>query len=86
MVIYYMFCFFVIGAVMGSFYNVVGYRIPNGLSIVKPGSFCTTCNHKLKWYELIPVLSYLIQGGKCRECNERISVIYPMVEINTGIL
>lgn len=76
----------VIGCIFGSFYNVVGYRIPNGLSIVRPGSFCPKCNHTLKWYELIPVVSYLIQKGKCRVCKERISIIYPMVEITTGIL
>lgn len=76
----------IIGCIFGSFYNVVGYRIPNGLSIVRPGSFCPKCNHNLKWYELIPIISYLIQGGKCRSCGNRISVIYPMVEITTGIL
>lgn len=76
----------IMGTIFGSFYNVVGYRIPNGLSIVKPGSFCPKCNHSLKWYELIPVFSYLFQQGKCRNCKERISIIYPMVEITTGIL
>lgn len=76
----------IMGAVFGSFYNVVGYRIPNGLSIVRPGSFCPKCNHSLKWYELIPVFSYLFQQGKCEFCKERISIIYPMVEITTGIL
>jgi len=76
----------IMGCIFGSFYNVVGYRIPNGLSIVKPGSFCPKCNHSLKWYELIPVLSYLFQNGRCKCCKERISIIYPMVEITTGIL
>lgn len=76
----------ILGCIFGSFYNVVGYRIPNGLSIVKPGSFCPKCEHSLKWYELIPVLSYLIQRGKCRSCHEKISVIYPLVEVTTGIL
>lgn len=76
----------IVGCIFGSFYNVVGYRIPNGLSIVKPGSFCPKCNHSLKWYELIPVVSYLIQNGRCRKCSEKISIIYPMVEITTGIL
>lgn len=76
----------IIGTIFGSFYNVVGYRIPNGLSIVRPGSFCPKCNHSLKWYELIPIFSYVFQQGKCRSCKERISIIYPMVEITTGIL
>lgn len=76
----------IMGTIFGSFYNVVGYRIPNGLSIVKPGSFCPKCNHSLKWYELIPIFSYIFQKGKCKCCKERISIIYPMVEITTGIL
>ncbi len=76
----------IMGSIFGSFFNVVGYRIPKNLSIVSPGSFCPKCNHKLKWYELIPIVSYLIQGGKCRSCHEKISVIYPMIEITTAIL
>lgn len=71
---------------LGSFYNVVGYRIPNNLSIVKPGSFCPKCKHELKWYELIPVFSFLIQGGKCRKCKCKISLFYPIIELLTGIL
>lgn len=75
-----------IGCIFGSFFNVVGYRIPMNLSIVRPGSFCPKCNHNLKWYELIPVFSYLIQRGKCRCCHEKISIIYPVIEMTTGIL
>ena len=56
---------FIIGLVFGSFYNVVGYRLPNNMSIVFPASHCTNCNHKLKFYELIPVISYIFLGGKC---------------------
>ncbi len=79
-------CFF-FGLIFGSFYNVVGWRIPKGLSIVKPAhSFCPKCKHKLKWYELIPVLSYLIQGGKCRACHEKIAPFYTIIELTTGIL
>ncbi len=77
---------FIYGLMLGSFYNVVGYRIPNNLSIVHPGSFCPKCNHKLKWYELIPVFSFLIQGGKCRKCKSKISLFYPFIELTTGIL
>lgn len=76
----------IMGSIFGSFFNVVGYRIPKNLSIVSPGSFCPKCNHQLKWYELIPIVSYIVQGGKCRSCHERISVIYPMIEITTAIL
>ena len=75
-----------IGCIFGSFFNVIGYRVPKGLSIVSPGSFCPKCKHNLKWYELIPIFSYLVQKGKCRKCHERISIIYPIVEMTTGIL
>lgn len=77
---------FIYGLLFGSFFNVVGYRIPNNLSIVKPGSFCPKCQHKLNWYELIPVLSFLIQKGKCRKCKCNISLFYPLMELLTGIL
>lgn len=77
---------FIYGLMLGSFYNVVGYRIPNNLSIVRPGSFCPKCNHELKWYELIPVFSFLIQKGKCRKCKCKISLFYPFIELSTGIL
>ncbi len=78
--------FFIIGSLLGSFYNVVGLRIPNGESIVYPSSHCPRCGHKLKWYELIPVISYLFLKGKCRNCKEKISWIYPFIELLTAIL
>ena len=77
---------FVIGLVLGSFYNVVGLRVPQGESIVKPGSHCPKCQHQLAWYENIPVLSYLFLFGKCRGCKTKISLIYPVMEILTGLL
>ena len=77
---------FIFGLVFGSFYNVVGYRLPNNMSIIFPGSHCPNCNHELKFYELIPVLSYIFQGGKCRKCKKKISVIYPFFELLTGTL
>lgn len=86
MEIVYTILMLIIGCIFGSFFNVVGYRVPKGLSIVSPGSFCPKCNHNLKWYELIPVFSYLIQKGKCRCCHEKISLIYPIIELTTGIL
>lgn len=79
--------FFIIGLILGSFYNVVGYRLPKGESIIKPKySYCPNCNHRLKWYELIPLLSYIIQLGKCRKCHKHISFSYPMIELITGVL
>ena len=77
---------FIYGLLFGSFFNVVGYRIPNNMSIIKPRSACPKCKHQLEWYELIPVLSFLIQKGKCRNCNCKISLFYPLVELLTGIL
>lgn len=82
----YIFLFFILGTVLGSFYNVVGFRLPKGEEIVFTKSHCTACNHPLKWYELIPILSFFIQGGKCRYCKEKISLFYPFIELCTGLL
>lgn len=76
----------ILGLILGSFYNVVGLRIPNGESIIKPRSHCPKCNHKLSWYENIPVLSYIFLGGKCKNCKQKISIIYPIIEILTSFL
>ena len=78
--------FFIIGITFGSFYNVLGLRVPKNESIVYPGSHCVRCGHELKWYELIPVFSYLFLLGKCRNCKEKISLMYPLIELLTGIL
>lgn len=79
--------FFILGTVLGSFYNVVGYRLPKEESVLKPkNSYCPNCHNRLKWYELIPILSYIIQLGKCRHCHHKISIFYPMIEFLTGIL
>ncbi len=77
---------FILGLIFGSFYNVVGYRLPNNMSIVFPQSHCPNCNHKLKFYELIPVLSYIFLLGRCKVCKKRISFSYPFFEIVTGVL
>lgn len=71
---------------MGSFYNVVGYRLPNDMSVVKPSSHCPNCNHKLGPLELIPVFSYIFQGAKCKSCKEKIAIFYPTMELLTGLL
>ena len=86
MTLLYTFFFFVLGLVFGSFYNVVGYRLPFGKSLITPGSECPKCHHRLKWYELIPVISFLIQRGKCTLCGEKISKFYPLMELLTGLL
>lgn len=75
-----------LGLCVGSFLNVVIYRLPNGMSLSKPGSHCTKCNYSLKWYDNIPVLSYLCLGGKCRKCKSRISPRYILVELANMLL
>ncbi|WP_042354909.1 prepilin peptidase [Bacillus rubiinfantis] len=77
---------FLYGITLGSFYNVVGLRVPVNESIVKPRSHCPNCNHTLTASELIPVLSYVLLRGKCRRCKAPISPFYPIVELATGIM
>ncbi|MBO8204259.1 prepilin peptidase [Prochlorococcus marinus] len=77
---------FLIGICIGSFLNVVIYRLPVGLSIIKPRSFCPKCKNKIPWSSNIPLLSFLFQKGKCSFCNSKISFQYPLIEIITGVL
>jgi len=77
---------FILGIVIGSFLNVCIYRIPMEKSIAFPPSHCTNCKHSLKPLDLIPILSYICLGGKCKYCNEKISVRYPIIEVINGIL
>ena len=86
MTIFWLVYAFVIGICIGSFLNVVILRGLSGESIVLPPSHCTKCNHKLAWYDNIPLLSYIILAGKCRYCKEKISPQYPIVEFVTGIV
>lgn len=72
------------GGLVGSFLNVCIYRIPNKKSIVYPPSSCMSCNAKIKFYDNVPILSYLILKGKCRSCGVSLSVQYPIVEFLTG--
>jgi prepilin signal peptidase PulO-like enzyme (type II secretory pathway) len=81
----FVFIFF-LGTIIGSFLNVVIFRLNTGKSIAKGRSICMTCNRTLRWYELLPVLSFLIQSGRCRRCASRISHQYPIVEFLTGIV
>ncbi len=77
---------FLYGLLIGSFLNVCIYRIPKGESITFPPSHCPACKKPLKWYNLIPVLSYVAQRGKCGYCKEKISLQYPIIELLNGIL
>lgn len=74
------------GIIIGSFLNVVVYRVPKGESIVRPRSHCTQCDHTLRAWELIPIFSFLMLRGRCHKCGSKISWRYPGVEILTGIL
>ena len=76
---------FLIGICFGSFFNVVIYRLPLELSIVRPRSFCPKCKSRISWRENIPLLSWLIQKGKCRNCENKISISYPIIEFLTGV-
>ncbi len=77
---------FLIGAVLGSFYNVLIYRLPKNISIVSPPSHCPKCGSRIRWFDNIPILSYLLLRGRCRECGARIPIQYPLVELTSGIL
>ncbi len=71
----------VLGLVFGSFMNVLVYRMPRGISIINPPSSCPKCKKPIRWYSNIPVISFVVQRGRCTECGERISPIYPVVEL-----
>jgi leader peptidase (prepilin peptidase)/N-methyltransferase len=77
---------FFLGLIFGSFFNVCILRIPNHKSIVMPPSHCPNCNYELKWYDNIPILSYIILRGKCRNCKSAISPRYAIIEFLTGVL
>jgi leader peptidase (prepilin peptidase) / N-methyltransferase len=81
----YIFLTFV-GAAVGSFLNVLILRIPEGQSIVLPSSHCPNCGHAIRFYDNIPIISYLTLRGKCRDCHEKISVQYPVVEAVTALM
>jgi prepilin signal peptidase PulO-like enzyme (type II secretory pathway) len=75
-----------VGAAVGSFLNVVIYRLPAGLNIAWPGSFCPLCHHPIRWYDNIPVLGWVLLQGRCRDCRAPIAVRYPLVEAATSLL
>jgi len=77
---------FIFGIVIGSFLNVLIYRIPKGENIAYPASKCQSCQTPLKWWHNIPIASWLFLGGKCHFCKEKISMQYPLIEFGTGII
>lgn len=82
---FYVFAF-IFGAVVGSFLNVCIYRLPKDESVVFPPSHCPNCDYKIRFYDNIPIVSYLLLGGKCRSCKTSISLQYPAVELINGLL
>ncbi|NPA57816.1 MAG: prepilin peptidase [Aquificae bacterium] len=78
--------FFIFGTIIGSFLNVLIYRLPRDKSPLKPAfSFCPSCGSQVKWYDNIPVISYIVLKGKCRNCGSSIGIRYPLVELLTGV-
>lgn len=76
---------FIMGTVFGSFYTLAVYRIPKNIDIIKKHSYCPNCNHKLGFFELIPILSYIFLGGKCKSCKQKIRIRYLILEVLGGI-
>ncbi|MHB1002872.1 MAG: prepilin peptidase [Thermoleophilia bacterium] len=76
----------VAGAIIGSFLNVVIYRLPKQESLVRPGSHCPHCGQPVRWYDNIPIVSYTLLGGSCRRCQKPISLRYPLIEFLNGAL
>ena len=77
---------FLFGITIGSFLNVCIYRIPRGETVVTTPSHCMTCGHRLRWFELLPLFSYIFLGGRCRSCKSHISPQYPIIEAVNGLL
>ncbi|MET3574642.1 prepilin peptidase [Bhargavaea ullalensis] len=77
--------FFIYGLVFGSFFNVVGLRVPNGESVVRPPSHCPKCNRRLTAADLVPFFSFVFLKGKCRSCGSKIHWVYPVMELLTGV-
>ena len=87
MEVIYLILFFVLGLCLGSFYHVVGYRLPRDENIIKPKqSYCPECHHPLGILDLIPVFSYVFHKGRCHYCHKKISISYPIIELITGLL
>lgn len=82
----YLIIFYIFGAIISSFLCVVGFRLPKKENFVKGKSKCDVCDHELKFYELVPIFSYLFLGGRCKKCKNQISILIPICEIMGGLL
>lgn len=79
-------CIFIMGTLFGSFFSLAFYRIPRHEDIIFKNSYCPKCKHNLSFFDLIPIISFIIRGGKCRYCNKKISLRYPLFEIFNGLV
>ena len=86
MEVLYIICFFIIGLVFGSFFCCVGLRLSTNKNFIKERSICDKCGHVLAWYDLIPVVSFILLKGRCRYCHEKVSLLNPFIEVVTGLL
>ncbi len=77
---------FIFGLAFGSFSNVIIYRVPRNISIIKPNSFCTNCNNEIKWIHKIPIISWIFLKGKCNYCQSKISYLYPLNEFLVSLI
>jgi leader peptidase (prepilin peptidase)/N-methyltransferase len=84
--IFWMIFLFALGASVGSFLNVVVYRVPRELSIVRPGSHCTSCEHSIAWYDNLPIIAWFLLRGRCRHCGAGFSIRYAVIELFTALL
>jgi leader peptidase (prepilin peptidase) / N-methyltransferase len=76
----------VMGGAVGSFLNVVVYRLPNGVSLITPPSHCPACKQPIRWFDNVPVFGWIMLGGRCRNCRSPISIRYPLVEAVTAAM
>lgn len=79
------FLWIILGLIFGSFFSALSYRFPKNISVAKGRSFCPKCKKRIEWYDNIPVFSYLLLGGKCRQCGNRISLRYPLIETFSAV-
>lgn len=82
----YLIIFFIFGTVLGQLYTIIGMRLPNNDEDINEKKHCDSCKHRLKFYETIPIISYLFLKGRCHYCHKRIDIEYPLMELFTGIL
>lgn len=83
--IFSIFVLSILGLVFGSFVSALSWRIPKGISIAKGRSICPNCKHQIAWYDNIPLISYILLGGRCRNCKKHISLRYPAIELSSGL-